>query len=119
MKAAWLLSFCALLGLASTAHAECAYPKAPESIPDGKSASEPEMVAAMGQFKQYNTDVEAYLKCLDEETVDKIKEAGGSTGTIMQIKALQSKKHNSAVEELQTAATKFNEQVRAFKSKKG
>jgi hypothetical protein len=118
MKAACLLSLC-VLGLASTAHAECSYPKAPESVPDGKSASEQEMVAAMSQFKQYNSDVEAYLKCLDDETAEKVKEAGGSTGSIMQIKALQSKKHNSAVDELQTAATKFNEQVRAFKSKKG
>jgi ABC-type Fe3+ transport system substrate-binding protein len=119
MKAASLLGICALLGLASAAHAECAYPKSPDAVPDGSTASEQEMVAAMGQFKQYNSDVEAYLKCLDDETATRVKDAGGSTGTILQIKAMQSKKHNSAVDELQTAATKFNAQIRAFKSKKG
>jgi len=100
-------------------HAECVYPKAPDSIPDGKSASEQEMVAAMTAFKQYNTDVNTYLSCLDQETTSKVSEAGGSAGQIVQIKALQSKKHNAAVEELQVKAAAFNEQVRLFKSKKG
>lgn len=118
MKAASLLGICALLGLASAAHAECVYPKSPEAVPNGSTASEQEMVAAVGQFKQYNSDVEAYLKCLDDETAERVKEAG-SSGTILQIKAMQSKKHNSAVDELQAAAAKFNAQVRVYKSKKG
>lgn len=119
MKAVSFLGICALFSLASAAHAECSYPKAPDTVPNGSTASEQEMVSAMAQFKQYNSDVETYLKCLDEETAGKVKEAGGSAGTILQIKAMQSKKHNSAVDELQAAAGKFNEQVRAFKSKKG
>jgi hypothetical protein len=119
MKVASFLSICAMLGMAGAVHAECTYPKAPDSVPNGSTASEQDMLAAVAQFKQYNSDVESYLKCLDDETAEKVKDAGGSAGTIMQIKAIQSKKHNSAVDELQTAASKFNQQVRAYKSKKG
>jgi hypothetical protein len=72
----------------------------------------------MSTFKQYNSDVTAYLSCLDTETSDKIREAGGATSAIMQIKSMQSKKHNSAVEELQATTGKFNEQVRTFKARK-
>lgn len=42
------------------AHADCAFPKAPASIPDGKSASEAEMLAAMQAFKEYNEEVNAF-----------------------------------------------------------
>ncbi len=117
MKAVYL---CALtLGLGFTAaHAECAYPKAPASVPDGKSAAEPEMIEAMKTFKQYDTDVNAYIACLDQETKQKSAD-GGSASQIMQMKSMQSKKQNAAVEELKAKAALFNEQVRVFKSKKG
>lgn len=105
------------VALGSTAQAECSFPKAPDAIPDGKSASEPEMIAAMSAFKQYNTDVDAYVACLDSETADKVKEAGAA-GAIMQIKAMQAKKKTSATEERQAKVNDFNEQVRTFKSRK-
>lgn len=108
-----------LLAVAPLAHAgDCAYPKAPQKIPDGKTASESEMMEAMSAFKQYNGDVTAYTSCLEKETTEKVREAGGATSAIVQIKALQSKKHNAAVEELQDKAKSFNEQVRLYKSRK-
>lgn len=117
MKAS-LISLLGALSLACSvsAYAECAYPKAPDAIPDGKTASEPEMVAAMSAFKQYNADVDKYLSCLDEETVEKSKEAGGASA-IMQIKAMQSKKRSSATDERQAKIEEFNKQVRTFKAK--
>ena len=119
---AYCFSFFVIVALAAwcpiAGAVDCTYPKAPDSVPDGKTASEADMIAAMTVFKQYNSDVTAYLACLDQETAEKVKEAGGSTGTIMQIKSLQSKKYNSAVEELKSTTGKFNEEVRAFKSRK-
>jgi hypothetical protein len=97
---------------------ECVYPKAPQKIPDGKTASESEMVEAMTVFKQYNGDVTAYTVCLEKETAEKVRDAGNATSAILQIKALQSKKHNAAVDELETKAKAFNEQVRSFKARK-
>lgn len=103
----------ASLAFTFSAHAECAFPKAPASVPDGKTASEADMVAAMNAFKAYNDEVTAFGKCLEEET--KSKAAG--TAQLMQLKTMQAKKHNAAVDELQAKAKQFNEQVRIFKSR--
>jgi hypothetical protein len=107
-----------LLFCGSTAWADCTFPKAPESIPDGKTATEAEMITAMTGFKQFNTDVTDYLSCLEKETSDKISSAGGATSAVIQIKSMQSKKHNAALADLKELAGKFNEQVRVFKSRK-
>lgn len=104
------------IGLASfslAAHADCTFPKSPAAIPDGKTASEADMLEAMKAFKSYNEEVSAFGSCLDQET--KTKAAG--TAQLMQLKTLQMKKHNAAVEELQSKAKLFNEQVRLFKSR--
>jgi hypothetical protein len=97
------------------AHADCPYPKAPASIPNGSSASEPEMVAAMQAFKTYNEEVKAFQACLDGES----KEKAASGGQTMQFKSMQAKKLAAAVDELESKAKAFNEQVRIFKSKAG
>jgi predicted outer membrane protein len=105
-------AFALAFGVA-TAQAECAFPKPPATIPDGKTASEPEMVAAMQAFKAYNEEVNAFGACLEEET--KSKAAG--TAQLMQLKTMQTKKHNAAIDELQAKAKLFNEQVRVFKAR--
>ena len=105
-------AFALAFGVA-TAQAECAFPKAPASIPDGKTASEAEMVAAMNAFKAYNEEVTAFGACLEEET--KSKAAG--TAQLMQLKTMQTKKHNAAIDELQAKAKLFNEQVKVYKAR--
>jgi hypothetical protein len=98
---------------AYSAQADCAFPKAPASIPDGKTATGEEMVAAMSAFKAYNAEVDAFGKCLDQETKDK----AAGTAQLMQLKTMQTKKLNTAVDELQAKAKLFNEQVRIFKAR--
>lgn len=106
-----------LIGLASPlAFADCSYPKAPEASPDPKTATQPEMIAAMSAFKQYNADVDAYVACLDEETAAKTKDAAAA-GAIMQIKAIQAKKKAAATDERQTKIDAFNKTVRDFKAR--
>ena len=113
-----LLVISALAMASRMSLADCTYPRAPDSVPDGKTASESEMLNAMSAFKQYNGDVNAYTACLEKETAEKVRDAGSATSAIVQIKALQSKKHNAAVDELQDKAKQFNEQVRLFKARK-
>jgi hypothetical protein len=103
----------ALASFSIAAHADCPYPKAPAGMPDGKTASEAEMLDAMKAFKAYNDEVTSFGSCLDQET--KSKAAG--TAQLMQLKTLQMKKHNAAVDELQAKAKAFNEQVRLFKAR--
>jgi hypothetical protein len=116
MKTKVLLNAIALMSMGWTfsAQADCPFPKAPETIPDGSTAAEAEMIEAMRAFKAYNEDVKAFQACLDEET--KSRSAGGSS---MSFKTMQSKKLAAAVDELEGKAKKFNEQVRIFKARGG
>jgi len=104
MLAAATVAYCVSLA----AQADCVLPPPPSKVPDGKTASEQEMVTAMQTLKEYNGDVETYLKCIDFEAKQN-RMSGGD----------QEKLHNAAVDQLQKIATKFNEQVRTFKSKSG
>ena len=87
------------------AHADCVLPPAPSKIPDGNSASEQEMLTAMQTLKEYNGDVDTYMKCIDFEA----KQNRLSRPD-------QERMHNNAVDTLQRIAAKFNEQVRTFKA---
>jgi hypothetical protein len=115
--------FCGLLltGLlgAAAADAECIYPKAPGSIPDGATATQDEMVAGMKAIKEYNAQVTAYLSCLEMEMNSRIEAAGPDAPPeqVEQIRAIHSKRHNAAVEELEGHAALFNEQVKTFKAR--
>ena len=105
----WMLAAAAAACCFSlAAQADCVLPPAPSKIPDGNTASEQEMITAMQTLKEYNADVDTYLKCLEFETKQNRLSAGD-----------QEKMHNTAVDTLQKVAAKFNEQVRTFKSKKG
>ena len=91
---------------APAAYANCHLPPAPSKIPDGASATMQEMVTAMQTIKEYNNDVQTYLKCLDFE----VRQNQLSPDSQVSL-------HNAAVDQLKQIADKFNDQVRAFKSK--
>lgn len=96
------------LGVAGsvTAHADCVYPKAPAALPNGATATEPEMIAAMQAFKAYDAEVKAFGTCLEQDKA-----------ASMHVKTMQSKKLSAAMQELQAKASEFNQQVRVFKAR--
>ncbi len=103
------LCFALATGLfALPALADCTTPVAPSKVPDGATAPEAEMVAAMQTLKRYDTDVNTYVKCLEFEA----KQNRLS-------KEEQARRHNAAMDSLTSVAAKFNEQVRVFKAKAG
>jgi hypothetical protein len=104
---------------AGQAGAECAYPKAPTNLPDGATANEEQMVAGMKQIKEYNTQVNDYLKCLETEESERVQAAGpdAPADQIAQIKAIRTKRHNAAFDELQSNVSRFNEQVKVYKAR--
>lgn len=107
-----------LLAVAA-AHAECTYPKAPSGLPDGSTATQEEMVTGMKAIKDYNGQVTVYLECLETEMNTRIEAAGpdAPADQLEQIKAIHTKRHNAAVEELESTATRFNEQVKTYKAR--
>lgn len=101
------------------ANAECIYPKTPSDMPIGTQASEQEMIDGMKAVKTYNNEVTAYLSCLDMKMETDIAAAGAAAPAdqVAQIKAINAKRHNAAVEELEAHAARFNDQVKAYKSR--
>lgn len=95
-------------GFVLPAMADCTAPVAPSKVPDGSTAAEADMVAAMQTLKRFDTDVNTYVKCLEFEA----KQNRLS-------REEQARRHNQAMDSLTQIAAKFNEQVRVFKSKAG
>ena len=105
------------LGAVPAASAGCNYPKAPSQIPDGKTASLDEMKAAQGAVKQFMTDMDVYLKCVDEENPPA---PVGASLTEDQKKAQDARervrvqKHNAGVADEEAVADRFNTQRKAY-----
>ncbi len=114
----WAAMLTGLLSV-SAANAECLYPKAPANGPDGATATEEQMVEGMRAVREYNDQVTAYLSCLEMETNARVEAAGpdAPASQVESIRAIHSKRHNAAVEELEAHAARFNEQVKAFKAR--
>ena len=118
---AWIpLTLILALGAAATAQADCTYPRAPDKIPDGATASKDEMVAAKNDVSRYNNEMNAYLDCIKLEIQAIPKDAKMSKDDKAKAEAqekLLDQKNNAAVDELQSVATRFNEQLKIWKAK--
>ena len=110
------LAVLALLA-AGSAQATCIYPRAPANVPDGKSATEAEMAAAHKLVQQFNEDINSYNSCLDLEMVTLQKSGSYDENRLNELRAMQAKKNNAAVDEVQALADRFNEQLRIFKAR--
>lgn len=96
----------------------CDYPQR-VSIPNGSSATKDEMVAGQKGVKKFMADMEEYLACIDDE--DKQDRADIEEPDLIaeaQRDEMLFKKHNAAIEDMETIAAQFNEQVRSYKSRK-
>ncbi len=113
------IAFVALVAClaAGSAQATCIYPRAPEHVPDGKTVSYDEMVAAQQAVKQFNVDIEAYNACLDMEMLSLEQSGLYEPNRLLELRAMQAKKNNAAVDEVQAVADQFNEQLRIFKAR--
>ena len=106
-----------LLGVVPASNAACTYPTAPAQIPDGKTATKDEMIAAQSAVKKFMADMDDYLKCVDEENPPK---PAGTPLTDEQKKAQDARervrvqKHNAAVADEEAIADKFNTQRKAY-----
>jgi hypothetical protein len=114
-----LAAFVTLSLAAGTAYAECSYPKAPDKIPDGNTATLEEMIAAQAAVKNYDKEINAYTDCIKLE-YDSDMAKDGATYSDAKKKALEKRqiqKTNAAVDEDQQVAARFNEQLKAYKAK--
>lgn len=117
MKSLFSLALVATLAV-GPAYAACTYPKAPEKIPDGQTATLEEMLATQKLVKQFDADIGAYQTCLETEHNEMLAKEGNLTD---QQKAERQKmlaqKQNAAADDAQAVAARFNDQVKIYREK--
>ena len=99
--------------VAVPSYAACSYPKAPDNIPDGNSATLEQMLASQKAVKAFDAAITVYQGCLETEN----NEALAANPTLTeeqkgeQMKIL-AKKQNATVDEAQAGSDKLNAQTR-------
>lgn len=107
MNRSTLLSALVAAIITTQAAAECIRPAVAE-IPDGRSATFDQMLAAQTAVRTYLADMEQFLVCINDE-IDAQPEDSPQEITTALID-----RHNSAVSEMETVAARFNEQRAAY-----
>lgn len=79
-------------------------------IPDGKSSTMEQMLAAQAQVKAYQAAMTEFLACIDSDL-----EAQGEKAP-EEFKSLMVSRHNAAVAEMEGVAAAFNDQIKAYRA---
>jgi hypothetical protein len=80
------------------------------AIPDGKSSTMDQMLAAQAQVKAYQAAMTEFLACIDSELAAEGEQAPED------FKSLMVARHNAAVSEMEGVAAAFNDQIKAFRA---
>lgn len=91
------------------ASAACENPTA-VAIPDGKSSTLEQLLAAQAQVKTYQAAMTEFLACIDAELAAEGEDAPE------EFKSLMVSRHNAAVAEMEGVAAAFNDQIKAFRA---
>jgi hypothetical protein len=107
-----------LVATASSALRACPISTAP-SVPDGATASAEQMAAARTAFQAYDAATNSYAKCVDSavDRIAKQSEGVASESDRQSLNTFGVGAHNTAIEQEQAIADKFNEQVRIYKAR--
>ncbi len=110
---------CTVALAAGAAYADCPYPVAPAKIPDGATATLEEMLAGQKAVKEYEKAINDYNACIDKALEDDIAKAGDQLKPQQKadMQKIEAQKHNAAVDQLQSVADRFNEQIKVFKAR--
>jgi hypothetical protein len=117
MKVLLALAVAALA--AGAAHADCPYPAPPDKLPDGATATLQDMLAGQKTVADYNKAITDYAACIDKDLDDAIVKGGDKLKPEQKadMQRIANQKHNAAIDQLQSVADRFNEQVKVFKAK--
>ena len=116
---AMLTIMCIAAVTAGPVYADCPYPAAPAKLPDGRSATLEEMLAGKKEVDAYQKAMNEYTTCIDKELEEKIAKAGDQLKPEQKadMQKMEAQKHNAAVDQLQSVADRFNEQIKVYKTR--
>ena len=88
-------------------------------LPDGATATLEQMVAGQKAVKAYDKAINDYVACIDKGLEDAIAKAGDQLKPQQKadMQKVEAQKHNAAIDQLQSIADRFNEQVKVFKTR--
>lgn len=130
MKTLWSIALIAATA-AAPAYSACSYPTNPGKSPDGATSEKPQMVAHISAVNAYKAEIEKYQQCIKDETAGQVpadwakateeerkaKWSEADNQKYSEISNLASQRMNAANDELYTAQTGLNEQIKAFNKK--
>jgi hypothetical protein len=117
------LAIAALAVAAQASAAGCSYPKAPDKIPDGTTASKEEMIAGMKAMRAYNDLIKQYTDCLKSEHDDQVAKIDPNLAQEKkdaqkaELDKVLAQKNDAAVDEAQAVTGRFNDQIHAYNDK--
>ncbi|HVW71213.1 MAG TPA: hypothetical protein VHB68_19700 [Steroidobacteraceae bacterium] len=119
MKALYAIVALASVAVAPIVQADCTYPPPPAKLPDGNTATMQEMLDAKKMVSQYDKDINAYVACIKLENETAIANGGDKLTKEQKadMERMVVQKNNAAVDQLQSIADRFNEQIRIYKAK--
>ncbi|HTY51526.1 MAG TPA: hypothetical protein VMB48_17705 [Steroidobacteraceae bacterium] len=113
-----------LAGMAvARAQAGCDYPKAPDNVPNGSTASKAEMLAAARMYRDYNAQIKSYTDCLKVEhdaqvaKIDPKLPPDQQAARKAELDKILAQKNDAAVDEATAATDRFNAQIHAYNDK--
>jgi hypothetical protein len=77
------------------------------------------MLEGQKSVQAYNEAINHYVSCLELERDDAIAKGGEQLTAEQkgQLERITAQRHNAAIDQLESIASRFNEQVRIFKAK--
>ena len=105
------------LSWAAPAAADCVYPKAPTTLPQGSTATYEQMLEARTAVSAFDTAVHEFTICLALQAQE-IRDNGDLgeeelANALAQLTAI----HNAAIAEAEFIAEQFNQQLRIFRER--
>jgi hypothetical protein len=86
-------------------------------IPNGNTATKEDMLEGQRAVKQFVTEMEAYLQCIeDEEAAARMSMVEMSPEEEEERETVFNKKYNAAVDEMERTAAQFNAEVQAYRA---
>ncbi len=112
----------AALAITAQASANCAYPTAPDKIPDGSKASKDEMIAGSQAVKAFDALIKQYQDCVQTEhdaavlNIDPALPKDKKDAQKTQLDDILDKKVGAAQDDDEAVTGRFNAQIKAYNS---
>lgn len=111
-----LVALGALL-LAAPAAADCFYPAAPTTLPDGATASHEQMVEAHRLVREFDADIRAYTVCVELDARRLLDDPAVAEEQKTRIRTAHAELNNRAMDHVERVVTAFNEQLRLYRER--